>query len=237
MATSTTTSSRVTVTPAAEERSQAALLGWYDRSSIAVDAMVAIEDQSPEDFERHAPENAFCDYIDGVVYMPSPASDRHQKLVFFLAFLIQGMNRRVEMGDVMLGPAVLRLSERHKLEPDVFVKPPETAGPDAPKALLVIEALSNSTRSHDPGRKLQVYRDAGIPEIWIVDDLGPDRAVFAERRIGEGYRRDMIPHGRLDSSALPGFWIDVDWLWADPLPDGNNCLDRLRGNAGPPESD
>lgn len=197
---------------------------WYDRSSIDVDAMVMILDQSPEDFERRAPETRFCDYLDGVVYMPSPASDRHQDLGGFLYVLLRGFCEDRDAGLVLTGPAVLRLGPTRIPEPDVFVRPMPGVAADVP-ALLVVEVLSNSTRTHDLGRKLAAYRDARIPDVWLIDDR--DRLVHAEGRVGEGYRRRSVGSGRLEATGLPGFWIDVDWLWSDPPPKVAGCLRQL----------
>jgi Uma2 family endonuclease len=96
--------------------------------------------------------------------------------------------------------------------------------------MLVVEFLSKLTRSHDLGRKLTAYRDAGIPEIWFVDDR--DHSVIAERRVGQDYQREHITEGRLISSALPGFWLELAWVWAEPLPDHMACLQTILG--GPP---
>ena len=97
---------------------------WYDRSSLDVAAVVTIEDQTEEDFFRYAPENRFCEFIDGVVYMPSPVSIRHQELVFFLLSLLAGYRDERGGGTVMMGPAVLRVVPGRDLEPDIFVTPP-----------------------------------------------------------------------------------------------------------------
>lgn len=206
---------------------------WYDRSSIRFDAMVTIEGQSPGDYERLAPENAFCEYLDGVVYMPSPATDRHQNLSGFFFNILDSMSCVRPIGEVMQGPAVLRVGEQRKLEPDVFVRQPGPRPAGEPPALLVIEILSPSTRHVDLGKKLTVYRDAGIPEIWLVDELGRERAVIVERKVGEGYRRESYAEGRLEASAIPGFWIDVSWLWQHPLPSRPGCLAMILGEEPP----
>lgn len=202
----------------------------YDRSSLGGDFMVMIAGQTSEDFERFAPESRSCDYIDGIVYMPSPATDRHQDQVGFLFDLLNGFRCERGGGVVRMGPAVLRLSDQWKPEPDLFVRPGEEAGQPRPPCLLVIEILSPSTRDHDMGPKLSVYKASGIPEIWLFDER--DRTVIGERRVGDGYRREQRTEGRLDSTALPGFWLDVAWLWADPLPNPRRCLERIL--AGPP---
>lgn len=79
--------------------------------------MVAIEDQTEEDFYRYAPETRFCEFIDGVVYMPSPVHIRHQEIVGFLFDLINGFRLDRGLGSVMTGPAVLRVAPNRNLEP------------------------------------------------------------------------------------------------------------------------
>lgn len=34
------------------------------------------------------------------------------------------------------------------------------------------------------------------------------------------------------SRVLPGFWIDVDWLLAKPLPPATRCLQAILGETG-----
>jgi hypothetical protein len=41
------------------------------------------------------------------------------------------------------------------------------------------------------------------------------------------YTVSGLGQGRLESQAVPGFWIDVSWLWQDPLPDELRCLEQL----------
>lgn len=56
---------------------------WYDRSSLRGEFMVMIPDQTREDNFLRSPENQICEYLDGIVYMPSPASLQHQSDVLF----------------------------------------------------------------------------------------------------------------------------------------------------------
>src|SRR4051794_22343892 len=77
--------------------------GNYDRSSMPDGLLVMIPGQSPEDFERSAPVNRFCEYIDGVVYMPSPVTDRHQDLTNFFIHLLDGFDCERGIGHVLSG--------------------------------------------------------------------------------------------------------------------------------------
>jgi Uma2 family endonuclease len=120
-----------------------------------------------------------------------------------------------------MGPAVLRVAPGRNLEPDVFVAP-VGAEPLPPKglamggAVLVVEVLSPGNRSHDLKRKAAVYREARIPEIVFVDDR--EKRLVVHRLIGADYETLRVESGRWESSAVPGSWLDVGWLWQDPLP-------------------
>jgi hypothetical protein len=36
-----------------------------------------------------------------------------------------------------------------------------------------------------------------------------------------------VAAGRLESAAVPGFWLDVGWLFQRPLPPVAECLRRV----------
>lgn len=93
----------------------------------------------------------------------------------------------------------------------------------------MIEVLSPGNRSHDLRRKAAVYREAGITEVWYVDDR--DRVLIVEARDGDAHKIERLATGPLISVALPGFWMDVTWLWADPMPNPRRCLEAIL--AGP----
>ena len=164
---------------------------WYDRSSITADAMVTIEGQNEHDFFQYAPENRYCEFMDGIIYMPSPVSLRHQFLVGFWYTLLAGFGEERGTGPVVMGPAVLRVAPNRDLEPDVFVAPiGEQALPPAGlafgAAVLVVEVLSPGNRSHDLNRKAAIYRESRISEIVFVDDR--DKVLIVDRLSGDFLR-------------------------------------------------
>lgn len=57
---------------------------------------------------------------------------------------------------------------------------------------LVIEIVSDSTRSRDYGAKLRVYREAGVREYWIIDTLKENVFVsfFEEEILSSPYSFD-----------------------------------------------
>jgi Uma2 family endonuclease len=206
----------------------------YQRPSDWDDSMFTIAGQTEEDFFLYAPDHGYCEYIDGIVYMPSPVKTRHQEIVLFLAQIFDGLRWESGTGRVLTGPAVLHLAPNRNPEPDIFVQPVGTPPPEDGMrnqgAVLVVEVLSPSNRGHDLDTKAKIYREAAIPEIWYVDDR--EGVLRVERREGEDYQTLQLTEGIHLSTALPGFWIDVSWLWADPLPNPRRCLETIL--AGPP---
>lgn len=193
----------------------------FDRSSITADLMVTIEGVTEAEWWDLAPDNQVCEYWDGVIYMPPPASLHHQEDVGFWYFLLSGYVEQEGLGRVILGPGVLPLAPGRRPEPDVFVLPPGD-GPHDPPALLVVETLSKSTRTHDLKRKATGYREAQIPEIVHVDL--DHRRIIVSRRLDDLYTSEVVEGGIWRSESIVGFWLDVDWLWQDMLPKRLDCL-------------
>ncbi len=208
---------------------------WYDRSSLVGDFMVMIDGQTEGDFLRYAPENRTCEFIDGIVYMPSPATLEHQFDNQILFFLLEGFTGERRSGIVLTGPAAVRLRPDCLLEPDAFVLPFDCEQQMhgiycEPPLLIVVEVLSRSNRSHDLSRKSALYREAGVPEVYFIDDR--DGVVIVERNADGATVTDRVETGPVISRALPGFWFDASWLWASPRPNLLQCLVRIL--AGPP---
>ncbi len=179
-----------------------------------------------DDYLRAAPESRRWEFAYGEVLMYSPATAEHQRVVGFLYTLLSHYGRSTGF-DVLLAPAAVQLAEDLIREPDISVFRPE----DAPKVtgvpvkalpVLVVEVTSPSTRTVDLVEKAQEYASVGIPEYWVVD-LPKKRFVGHALEAGR-YRVSQLPRGRWVSAVLPGFWLDVAWLWQQPLPDVQKCF-------------
>ena len=196
---------------------------------------------SEEDFYRLAGEDSDWEYIDGRIVMHSPASDRHEDLFCFLLTLFRYYLGRRQAGVVRGSRFPMRLDEKWSPEPDLLVVREEHRGLIARQRLegpadLVVEIVSEADPHLIYREKLPRYRDAGIPEIWIVDPLR--RLVIADRAAGPGREQSARKSGRLASAVLPGFWIDVGWLWHEgqegeaELPPPHTCLEEILGSQG-----
>ena len=187
-----------------------------------------------EDFYRLADEDSDWEYLDGRIVMHSPASDRHEDLFRFLLTLLSGYAGE-KGGAVVRGSRYpMRLDPDWSPEPDILVVRESRRQLMTPRCLegpadMVIEIASESDPKLDYREKLPRYRQAGIEEIWIVDPFA--NQVLIEINTGTAYTSKTASDGRLDSSVVKGFWIDVAWLWQPELPGPLKCLRAMLGIA------
>jgi len=184
------------------------------------------------DFYRLADEDSDWEYLDGRIVMHSPASDRHEDLFSFLISLLRGFLGE-RGGAVVRGSRYpMRLDSDWSPEPDILVVRADrrhlmTSQRLEGPADMVVEIVSDSDPKLDYREKLPRYREAGIEEIWVVNPF--NREVLAERRTLAGCIATTLSSGRLESGVVPGFWIEVAWLWQPGLPAPLKCLREMLG--------
>jgi Uma2 family endonuclease len=185
-----------------------------------------------KEFHRLVPDGQKADLIDGVIYMASPDTRRSNRLNTFVGFLLEGyMATRGIAGEVFASRFAFRLTRIRAPEPDVaFVRPERVhligekemkGGPD-----IAVEIVSRESRNRDYGEKKQLYQKAGVEEYWIIDPL--QKRVEFHRLQNKRYELVPLEDNHLfRSQVLPGFWLDVNWLLARPLPNSVACLQEI----------
>jgi Uma2 family endonuclease len=176
---------------------------------------------SYEDFLK-AYDGIHAEWVHGEVVPMTPVPPRHQQIAIFLSALFQHFCEQRRAGVVLSGPAQMKVGDVAR-EPDVMVLTPEHADRIKPSCVegpadLVVEIISPESRGRDRGDKYYEYEQAGVREYWLVDPQRR-RAEFYHLT-GDGVyelvRSDE--RGRFESRVLPGLWIEVGWLWQEPLP-------------------
>jgi Uma2 family endonuclease len=185
--------------------------------------LAPVEPCSFEQFLAWADEDVWAEWIDGEVFLMSPASDQHQDLVGFLSALLRLFVETHDLGWVRSAPFAMYLPNRaQSREPDLLfvrkermdrVRGTHLDGP----ADLVVEIVSPESVSRDRGEKFVEYEAAGVPEYWLIDPLREQSEFY---RLDERGRYQPMPleAGVLTSQAVSGFRLRVDWLWRKPLP-------------------
>jgi Uma2 family endonuclease len=107
-------------------------------------------------------------------------------------------------------------SDTTVVQPDlVVVCDPEKLGKEGCRGApdLVIEILSPSNTAIEMHRKLNSYREAGVPEIWIVDP--EEKQVEVYHLSGGRYVPYILQMGdTLKSAQFSGFEIPLDALFS-----------------------
>lgn len=123
--------------------------------------------------------------IDGVVYNLAAPSYKHQKAVqeiignFYIWFKGKDCVPLTSPFDITLPKSADNICV---VQPDVLVLGDRTNLDDKGKYLgtptLVVEVLSPSTRSKDMLKKLELYKECGVREYWVVDPLQEQVIVY-----------------------------------------------------------
>jgi Uma2 family endonuclease len=176
------------------------------------------ERMTSEEFFRYAPEDQKAELIDGVMIMHSPPLVIHEKLQGFLYTLLRTYVEESDLGEVLGSRTPVELEVEQTYEPDILFVARERAGIVESKGVLgapdlVIEILSAGMVHYDRGSKFRAYERTGVRELWLIDPYGPAGTEFY-RLQGKRFVPVMPDRdGILRSTAVPGFWIDVAWLW------------------------
>jgi len=153
------------------------------------------------------PEDLRVELIGGEILKMASPTWGHQDLVGrIFAALLEAEATAVP------GPVDFGIDESNVLVPDVVAvesKPPKGArGIDT--ALAVFEVLSPSTAARDRKIKTDLYLEAGVQEVWLVD---PKSETIAVHRARES--RVYADDDTADSRAVPGFRLVPATLFAE----------------------
>src|SRR2546423_1478843 len=125
-----------------------------------------------EEFLDWLQPGVFADLIGGEVFIHSPVSQAHARLVSFTDHLLRSFLDLDDLGELYRESWAIRLSLRETFMPDLayFTKAqvPRLAQTHAPFApAFVMECLSRTTSQNDKGRKFAAYELHGVQEYWI----------------------------------------------------------------------
>jgi Uma2 family endonuclease len=168
----------------------------------------------PDDGKRH-------ELIDGEHYVTAAPNLWHQQLLGRLHLLIGGWLQTHPIGEVLLSPLDVVISDVDVVEPDLLYVS-NRRGPDiiTPTHLrgapdLVIEIASPSTRKRDETIKRHLYERSGVTEYWVVDPELDVVRIYRRSDAGFGRPIELSAEAidRLETELLPGLEIDLARLF------------------------
>ena len=200
-----------------------------------VSTPTAQERYTVKDFYRLVPDGQKADLIDGVIYMASSDSTESDDINVFLICLIKAYVDHKNLGRVSGSRFAYKLDEHNAPEPDIaFVRRErlnlihETGMTGAPD--LAIEIVAEESEARDYEVKKRRYEAAGVQEYWIIDPLGVNVEFY---RLTDGkYEAMLLEDGDIfRSEVLSGFWLNVHWLFARPMPSAYAKLREILGES------
>ncbi len=179
---------------------------------------------SYEQFLDWADEDTYAEWVDGKVEVMSPASAEHQDISVFVTRLLAEYAEAHQAGKILPAPFQMKLANvRRGREPDLLFILKQSLPRlqrnflDGP-ADLVVEIVSPESVLRDRDTKYHEYEQGGVREYWIIDPITKQADFFVLNADGEFRRALPDARGRYESVVVPGFWINVSWLWQVPLP-------------------
>jgi len=168
---------------------------------------VALQKFTRADYEQ-LPEGFRAELIDGeILKMASPTCD-HQETAGRIYACLLGVGR----GHALLGPVDFGIDDVNVLVPDVVFreKRHERGARGIDAALAVFEVLSPSTAARDRKVKTDMYLEAGVREVWLVDPRSETIAIHQARG-----SRIYADADAAESGVIPGFLLLPATLFAD----------------------
>ncbi len=158
--------------------------------------------------------------INGELIEMAGASDPHQVFLMWLCSGLLLQTEALSIGEIRIPPYDVHIDQFNTYQPDsLFVSNARrhiignsgiTGAPD-----VVVEILSESTRRHDLNRKLPVYVNAGVREVWVVDLDARTLSIYA----GDATTLSTVltAADTLTSDAMPGVAIELGAIFARAL--------------------
>lgn len=186
--------------------------------------------QTAEEFLEWLQPKVYADLLGGESFMHSPVSLRHSLLLNFVQVLLTLYIERKGIGQLHRENIAVRLSPRDVFMPDLCYFTNEQVARLLPThaqfaPTLVAEVLSPRTVRRDLGPKFAAYERYGVEEYWVFDPENLAHRFYA--REGELLVEFGAEEERVDSRAIPGFYLRRKWLDPDAMPTVESCLREI----------
>ncbi len=163
----------------------------------------------------NTPDDVRYELIEGELLVMEPApTTSHQRVVVNLTLLLAPFARDHGLGEVLISPTDVYLSDTNVLQPDLLFVSAARASIITERDVhgapgLVVEIASPATRRRDRTVKMEIYARYGVAEYWLAD---PKAATLETLRLEDGQMAATGRYGRSDTFTtplLPGLSVDL----------------------------
>ena len=183
----------------------------YQQLQEAVEA----EKAKRQEFYDLIHENMKAEFINGEIILHSPVMRRHWKVSSALSSRMINYVEEHDLGEIGVEKVMIRLT-RNDYEPDIVFFNKAKSDLFTEKQLLfpapdlIVEILSESTKTNDRTIKFEDYARHDVKEYWIID---PEKKCIEQyinhNNVYELYQK-LTHTGFLQSIALSGFFLNIE---------------------------
>jgi Uma2 family endonuclease len=174
-----------------------------------------------DDLQRLPDDGLRHELVDGVLVVTPAPGVRHQRILLEIAIQLQAAARSGSLGDVLIAPVDVRLSDVNVVEPDLLFVAREGRASVGERCVegppeLVVEVLSPSSRRTDAVVKRQLYERHEVLEYWLVDPESDSVRVYRrnEQRLEQTAEFSVAAGDVLTTSLLPGLELRLAEVFA-----------------------
>jgi Uma2 family endonuclease len=198
----------------------------------SIAAVESLGQMTEDEFVEWCDEDIRAEYVDGKVIIMSPESVRDERFRWFIGRVLADFVEEHDLGEVFGPNLQMRLRPRLRRIPDLlFISKDrlnlldEAHFEGAPD--LAMEFVSHDSKERDEEDKYGEYEAYGIREYWLV--AGLEKRVEAYSLTEAGQYEPILPDesGVYQSAVIPGFFLNPEWLWRQPLPKKREILREL----------
>ncbi len=199
-----------------------------------VEERILFSTESPMDFEEYLDvfmwAEGHIELVNGVPVERMAANLFHEKLFSWLHTLLYTYVDDRNLGLVLGSRSAVKISQYGGRLPDILFIRQDQVDIAQQRAIygppdLVIELVSPGDRPSDLHALETDYRSVGVPEIWFVDPQ--KRRVRALRRREADYEVEKLSSGAVRSDSMPGFMVELAWLFDEPRPKPAEAIARM----------
>lgn len=173
-----------------------------------------------DEFCEYVRDEGAAELVNGVVYIMSPPTDKHEALCVWLTRVIGLYAELRGLGEVRASKSGVLISRTSLREPDLLFFRTERLDQMTARGVhgapdLVVEIVDSAKARREAVEKQVQYEAIGVAELWVIDLPREEVRLFTLQE-GAYERIAPQPDGEIASQTVEGFHLQAAWLFAAP---------------------
>jgi Uma2 family endonuclease len=154
----------------------------------------------------------YAELLDGATLVRRPPGERHELICGRLHQWVRAGVANLSSTRLLAPRAVVTLSPETSLRPDLALLTTANG-----KLWLAAEIVSSDDHRTDTVLKKQIYEEARLPRLWMIDPRYDNVEVYHGTQYGLSLKGILGIRETLSEPLLPEFELSISELFAAPL--------------------